>query len=148
MVAVVAKIAAGGLREEKKQAGLANLTAEMLVRGSRRFSGSEIAGAFAAMGTKYSSQTSKSFVSFNLQTLAENFPKSLDLFVDILVDPDFQSSELDKLKAQVEESLELEEQDIYKFTSQQALMGIFPDTPIGYSNIGTIDDVKKSGVRI
>lgn len=143
VVSVVAKIAAGGLREEKKQAGLANLTAEMLVRGSRRFSGSEIADTFAAMGTKYSSQTSKSFVSFNLQTLAENFQKSLDLFVDILVDPDFQSSELDKLKTQVEESLQLEEQDIYKFTSQQALMGIFPDTPIGYSNIGTIDDVKK-----
>ncbi|HNX74317.1 MAG TPA: pitrilysin family protein [Candidatus Rifleibacterium sp.] len=143
VVAVVAKVAAGGMLEDKREGGLANLTAEMLIRGTKKMSGSELASALASMGSKYSSQTSKSFVTFSLQTLSENFNSSLELFLDILENPDFPSSGLDNMKTQIEEQIRLEEEDVYKHTTQQALMAIFPETPISYSNYGRLDDVRR-----
>lgn len=143
VVAVVAKIAAGGMREDKREGGLANLTAEMLIRGSKSMNGSELAAAFASLGSKYSSQSSKSFVTFQLQSLTENFHKSMELFLEVLDKPEFPSSELEKVKEQVEEVIKVEEDDVYKFTSQQALMAIFPETPIGYSHQGRLDDLKR-----
>ncbi len=143
VVAVVVKVAAGGLREEKREGGLAYLTAEMLAKGTKNLSGSEIESTFAAMGSKYTAEVSKSFVAFSLHSLSENFQKSLELFLDILEKPDFAASELEKLKTRAEENIKSEESDIYAFASQQALTAIFPETPISYSNFGRIDDLKK-----
>lgn len=143
VVSVSVKISAGGMREEQREAGLASLNAEMLVRGANGMSGEDIAENFASLGTKYSSQASKSFVTFNLQSLSENFVKSLDLFLDVLAKPDFPSSELDKMKQQVEDWIKAEEDDLYKYTSQEALMALFVDTPLGYSTNGKIDDVRR-----
>ncbi len=143
VVAMVVKVAAGGMREEKREGGLANLTAEMLIKGSRNKKGNELVANFASLGSKYVSQTSKSFVTFSLQALSENFDKSLELFLEVLENPEFSSDELEGMKKQVEEQIRLEEEDVYKNTSQQALMAIFPDTPVGYSHYGRLDDLKR-----
>lgn len=143
VVSVAVKVSAGGLREERREGGLANLTAEMLIKGANGMSGEELVGKFEAMGSKFSSQASKSFVSFSLQSLSENFTRSLDLFLDMLAKPEFPSSELDRLRSQTEELLASEDEDLYKFTSQQALMALFPETPIAYSSNGRAEDLKR-----
>lgn len=143
LVAVSLKIAAGSLVEERREAGLANCVAEMLQRGAAEMNSGEIAERFESMGSKFSVTVSKSYVSFNLQCLAENFMPSLVLMLDILNKPEFSGAELDKLKKQVEDSIVAEEDDLYKFTSQGALAGIFPDTPLAYSSYGKTEDVKR-----
>lgn len=143
LVSVAVKIAAGGLREDKREAGLANMVAEMLAKGANGLSSQEISEKFAGMGSRYQAQASKSFVAFRLQTLSENFASSLDLFVDVLAQPDFPNAELDKMKTQVEAWIKADEDDLFQFTSQGILEQMFPGTPVGYSTNGKIDDLKR-----
>ena len=143
LVAVSLKIAAGGLVEGRREAGLANMVAEMLPRGANGLSNQEIAEKFEGMGSKFSVQASKSYVSFDLQSLSENFKPSFDLLLDILEKPDFPPDEVDKLKKQVEDWIKADEDDLYKYTSQGALDALFPETPVGYSAFGKIDDVNR-----
>lgn len=143
LVAVAVKIGAGGLREGKREAGLANLTTEMLFKGAKDMSAEEIAEKFESMGSRFSSRASKSYTSFEMQSLTENFLPTLQLFLDVLAEPDFPESEFDKLKTQVLDWIKSEEDDLYKFTANNALEALFPGTPIGYSTNGKEDDVKK-----
>ncbi|PKL48812.1 MAG: hypothetical protein CVV42_08395 [Candidatus Riflebacteria bacterium HGW-Riflebacteria-2] len=143
LVAVSVKIAAGGLVEEKREAGLANIVAEMLQRGADGMSSEEIAEKFESMGSKFSISASKSYVTFNLQCLAENFMPSLELMLNMLDRPEFPASELDKLKKQVEDWIRADEDDLYKYTTQGAVAALYPDTPVAYSSYGKIDDVKR-----
>lgn len=143
LVAVSLKIAAGSLVEERREAGLANCVGEMLQRGTTDLSSDEIAAKFESMGSRFSVTASKSYVSFNLQCLAENLMPSLGLMLDILNKPEFASAELDKLKKQIEDWIMEEEDDLHKYTAQGALAGIFPDTPLAYSSYGKIEDVKR-----
>ncbi|NLF95236.1 MAG: insulinase family protein [Candidatus Riflebacteria bacterium] len=143
LVAVSFKIAAGGMAEDKREAGLANLVAEMLQRGAAGMTSEEIAARFESMGSRFSVTASKSYVSFDLQCLAENFMPSLELMLSILERPEFPESELTKLKKQVEDWIKADEDDLYKYTVQGALEALYPDTPIAYSSYGKIDDVKR-----
>ncbi|GAB4269659.1 MAG: pitrilysin family protein [Candidatus Rifleibacteriota bacterium] len=143
IVAVSVKVGAGGLREGKGEAGLANLTAEMLFKGANGLTAEEIAEKFESMGSRYSSGAYKSYVSFEMQSLTENFTPTLELFLDVIDKPDFPEEEFKKLRTQVLDWIKSEDDDLYKFTSNKALEELFPGTPIGYSSYGKVDDVKK-----
>ncbi|MGM0599790.1 MAG: M16 family metallopeptidase [Candidatus Rifleibacteriota bacterium] len=144
LVSVSVKVGAGGLREGRRQAGLANLTTEMLFKGANDLTAAEIAEKFASMGSKYSCEASKSYSSFSMQSLSENFVPSLKLFLDILEKPDFSEDEFEKLKKQVVEWIESDKDDLYKFTMNKALSELFPDSPLGYSKYGKIKDIKRT----
>lgn len=143
LVAVAVKVGAGGLREGKRQAGLANLTTELMFKGAKSMSAEEIAEKFERMGSRFSSQAGKSYTSFEMRSLTENFVPTLELFLDILEDPDFPEEEVDKFKTQVLDWIKSEEDDLYKFTANNALEALFPGTPIGYSTYGKEEDVKR-----
>lgn len=147
IISVSVKVAAGGLREEKREAGLANMVAEMLVKGSNGLTAEEIAEKFESMGSSFQAKASKSFVAFNLQSLSENFIPSFNLFLDVLDRPEFPGTELDKMKTQVEAWIKGEEDDLYQYTSQGLLEALFPGTPVGYSANGKIEDVKRFSVQ-
>jgi len=143
LVAVSFKIAAGGMAEDKREAGLANIVAEMLQRGAAGMTSEEIAARFESMGSRFSVTASKSYVSFDLQCLAENFMPSFELMLNILDRPEFPETELTKLKKQVEDWIKADEDDLYKYTVQGALEALYPDTPIAYSSYGKVDDLKR-----
>jgi zinc protease len=143
IVSVSVKVGAGGLREGKREAGLANLTTELMFKGANDMSAEEIAEKFASLGSRYSSSASKSYTSFTMQSLTENFVPTLELFLDILEKPDFKEEEFSKMKAQVQDWIKKEEDDLYKYTANHALEALFPDTPIGYSTYGKLDDLKR-----
>lgn len=143
LVAVSVKIGAGGLREGKREAGLANLTTEMTFKGAKGMTAEEIAEKFESMGSRFQTQSVKSYTSFDMRALTENFVPTLELFLDVIEEPDFPETELEKLKSQVLDWIKSEEDDLYKFTANAALDALFPGTPIGYSSYGKAEDVKR-----
>jgi zinc protease len=143
LVSMSIQVAAGGLMEDKKEAGLANLTAEMLDRGTKELSAEEIAEKFEAMGTRKGISASKSFVELEMQSLSENFLPSLELFLELMHDPSFPEEELDKTKKQVLASIKNNEDDLFYSTLYATLDKLYPKSPIAYSSDGKADDVKK-----
>ncbi len=143
IVAVSVKVGAGGLREGKKEAGLGNLTLQLLAKGANKLTAEEIAEKFDAMGTIYSAESSKSFVTLKLQALSEKFIPSLDLLMDILEKPDFEKDEFNKAVKQAIEGLKYENDQLFYSTLYGTLEKAFDGTPLAYPTDGTIKDLEK-----
>ncbi len=142
LVAVAIQIDAGGLREGKREAGLANLTASTLLKGTEGKKADEIARAFEAMGTKVEVKAQKSFTTFKLQALSEKFLPSLDLALEVLTKADFPDAEFRKEQEIALEKLKAEEDNLFPFIYYRSLKALYPDHPIGYSSLGLTEDVK------
>lgn len=142
LIAVSAHCDAGGMREGKGEAGLANLTAEMLLKGTEKRTADEIAQAFESLGTQISCSAAKSYTAIDLQCLSEKFDPSFDLLMEVLTQPAFPEEEFEKERDQALEEIKAQDDDLYQFTSHRVLNALFPDHPLGYSNLGLADQVK------
>jgi len=142
LVAVSIHVDAGGMREGKGEAGLANLTAEMLLKGTEKKSAEEIARAFESLGTQISCSAAKSYASIDMQCLSEKFDPSFDLVMEILTGASFPEDEFEKERDQALEQIKAQEDDLYQFTSRHVLKALFPDHPLGYPSLGLADQVK------
>ncbi len=142
LVAMAVQIDAGGLREERREAGLANLTAATLLKGTEGKKAEEIAQAFEAMGTTVECKAQKSFTTFKMQALAEKFLPSLDLCLEVLTKADFPEAEFRKEQDLALEKLKAEEDNLFPYIYYKSLSAIFPDYPVGYSSLGTPEDVR------
>ncbi|HOY67511.1 MAG TPA: pitrilysin family protein [Candidatus Ozemobacteraceae bacterium] len=142
LVAVSIHADAGGLREGRNEAGLANLTAEMLMKGTEQHKADEIARTFESMGTSISCSAAKSFASIDMQCLSEKFDPSFDLLMEILTSPSFPEEEFETEQSKALEQIKEQDDDLYYFTSRNVLETLFPGHPIGYSNLGIADQVQ------
>ncbi|HEY9071444.1 MAG TPA: pitrilysin family protein [Candidatus Ozemobacteraceae bacterium] len=142
LVAVSIHADAGGLREGRNEAGLANLTAEMLMKGTEQHKADEIARLFESMGTSISCSAAKSFATIDMQCLSEKFDPSFELLMEILTSPSFPEQEFETEQGKALEQIKEQDDDLYYFTSRNVLETLFPGHPIGYSNLGIADQVK------
>jgi len=142
LVGVAIQFDAGGLREGKNEAGVANLTASMLMKGTEGKSADEIAKAFEAMGTQVSFTAMKSYTNLKMQLLTEKFIPSLELALEILTKASFPDAEFKKEQAKALEMIKAEEDDLFQFTYTNTLSALYPDYQLGYSTLGTVKDVK------
>jgi len=142
LVAMAVQIDAGGLREGRKEAGLANLTASTLFKGTDKKKADEIDQAFEGMGTSIECKAQKSFLTFKMQCLAEKFEPSLELALEVLTKAEFPEAEFRKEQDLALEKIKAEEDDLFPFTYYKTLNALYPDSPVGYSSLGLPDEVK------
>ncbi|MFZ2957020.1 MAG: pitrilysin family protein [Candidatus Ozemobacteraceae bacterium] len=142
IVAMAIQIDSGGLREGKDEAGLANLTASTLLKGTEKHSSEELAHLLESMGTTISCQAQKSFVTLKTQSLSEKFPETLDLVLEILTSASFPEEEFKKEQEKALDGIKSQQDDLFSYTYFQSLAALFPDSPLGYSNLGLPDQVR------
>ena len=81
------------------QAAVADLTADMLMRGAGKLSRAEIASRLDALKTKLAINGRAGTVSVRFQTVRAKLPAVLELVRDLLRSPSFQSAEFEQLRA-------------------------------------------------
>ena len=101
IVAFEFSIDGGRLREDVARPGLANITAEMLTRGTETKTRAEFENALKSLGAQVgvTAGDDRIFVSGN--TLARNFPATMALVEEMLLHPRWDPAELDLVKASV-----------------------------------------------
>jgi zinc protease len=101
LVAFEFSIDGGRLREDPARPGLANVTAEMLTRGTETKTRAEFENALKTLGAqvRVGAGDERIFVSGN--TLARNFPATIALVEEMLLHPRWDAAELDLVKASV-----------------------------------------------
>ena len=82
------------------QAGVADLTADMLMRGAGKLSRSEITSKLDAMKTKLGISGKAGTVSVQFQTARAKLPEVLNLIRDLLRSPTFPATEFEQLRAE------------------------------------------------
>ncbi len=91
---------AGFAADPASRPGLASMTATMMDEGTDSRSALEISDELALLGASIGSGASLDVSTVSLSALTENLGPSLELFVDVIRNPSFPESELDRLRRQ------------------------------------------------
>lgn len=89
---------AGALVETPETAGRTALLAELLDKGSRRFSRSEVANFFDAIGSRFEVEVGRDSISFGATVLKEDFDAAFEILLDAATNPRFDEEEFERAK--------------------------------------------------
>ncbi len=148
-------IKAGTLRDPQGKEGLANLTALMLLQGTKKRSATQIAQELDFLGAKLSAHGEDDYALVSLSVLKKDLAAGLGLLEDVLKHPAFAPTELRRKVTQLQASFKSDEDDpgvVAARTFKQRLFGKNPyghpskGTPAGLAAI-TVDDLKQFHAR-
>jgi len=101
LVMVSVLIKAGSIYEREEKAGLANLTAELLTKGTKRRSAKEIAEEIDFVGGSLWSNCGYDAAYAGVNVLKKDLTLGLDLLSDILLHPAFSDSEIGRKRGEI-----------------------------------------------
>lgn len=151
-VSIRGSLRAGSYFEPQDKPGLAQLTAEMLSRGTTKRSKLEIANDLESVGADIDFSTDPFAVSIVARSLSEDLPLVLTALAEELREPAFPTDELEKLKQQVIASIQ-EQQAHTGYRAFQRFSGlIFDETnpyfvPPGETLIKSIGSITVEDLR-
>lgn len=131
-------VLAGSVYERPEELGLSSLTAQMLGRGTLKQDKLTIAKRLESVGASLGIGGGFETSSIGAQALAEHLPLVLDILAEELLEPAFDPSELEKLKAQRSAALQQSE-DSTRTRGMRALMQALypPGHPLYFDNLDT-----------
>ena len=112
---------AGYAADQFGKLGSASLAMAMLDEGTQSRDALEISDALARQGAQISTGSNLDFSTVGLSAMKENLDASLDIYADIILNPSFPDSELDRLR-----SLQLAQIQQEKASPQAMALRVFP----------------------
>jgi predicted Zn-dependent peptidase len=100
MVNVHFIVDAGAAAEDEPHGGVAALTAQLLVTGTRRLDASAFAEATERLGIEVSSESSWDFARAAFQSLPEHLEEGISLLAEMVREPRLDPAEFERLKAE------------------------------------------------
>jgi len=132
----------GGLSAEKPaRNGISNLTAQMLLKGTKARDEEDIRGAADRLGGNISAFSGYNSLGVNIVVLKHDLNFALDLVFDILNNPTFPEDELDKEKSLVMANIRDEDNDIFQNAANGLRRILFAGSPYAMRTTGTLETV-------
>lgn len=131
MVVMNILLKTGSAADTDAKAGLANLTAALLTRGTKKHSAQTLAedldflGASLTVGADYETTT------ISLTTLTKNLDPALELLSAVLLTPTFPPSELERTRKEIEGGLQSHEEEPGWVAQKTFLAKLYPHHPYG-----------------
>ena len=101
-------VLSGSETDPPQRAGLASLTAGLLLRGTREYSAPALARAAEALGGTLESSAGWNQAALGITVTTPALPAALALLAEVAQHPNFASSELDRYRAQVLDEMKVE----------------------------------------
>jgi zinc protease len=98
LVTITAVVDAGASRERTAEAGVAALTAQLLLEGAAGLDGAALVDRFERIGTSVDAHADWDSAVVSLTALSERLPEALALVRDLLRAPDFPEREVTRLR--------------------------------------------------
>jgi zinc protease len=133
----------GNAANPKGQAGLADLTADMLDEGTKSRNALAIADDLATLGASLGTNAGWDATSLSVTSLSENLDKALAIWADVLLAPAFDEKELARVRDNLVTGLKRRKDSppaIAALTFSRVLYG--QDHPYGWPTSGTEETVK------
>ena len=130
-------VKAGTLQEPKGKEGLANLTASLLLSGTKSRSATQIAQQLDFLGAHLKAGGGDDFATISLTVLKKDLGAGLELFKDVLLNPTFTQDEVKRKVAQYKAALESEKDEPMVVASRTFAKDLYGDFPYGHPVIGT-----------
>ena len=99
-----------GSRDEPDPAiaGVSHFLEHMVFKGTKHRSAEDIARSIDSVGGGLDAFTSKELVSFNTKVLDEHLPIALDVLADLVLNPLFRETDIEKEKGVILEEIKME----------------------------------------
>ncbi|MBF0606083.1 MAG: insulinase family protein [Magnetococcales bacterium] len=140
-------VRASKLDESPDKAGLANLTAEMLLEGTKSKSSKEIQEEIEFMGASLEASVNTDFTVISLSVLKKDLDKGFEILADCLLNPLFSDGELRAKKEIVKGAIKQSEESPAFVASRAFLKDVYGQFPYGRPTEGDIQSVDSIGVQ-
>ncbi len=115
----------GGKSVDTLKPGTAEITAELLTKGCKGYNADELAEALDGLGLNLTANAQLDYNTVEASGLMKHFDKLLDIFMKILLTPEFQKDELEKAKKQMLSILQYQKGDPITLASKLASKVIY-----------------------
>jgi predicted Zn-dependent peptidase len=137
-------VKAGSRFEEPENAGISHFIEHLLFKGTKTRSAAQIAETIDSVGGQLNAFTEKEFIGFYAKVLDEHLPLAFELLSDIVLNPTFPASEIER-----ERNVIFEEINMIRDSPQDLILDLYLENfwkghPLGRPVSGT----KKSVGRI
>lgn len=144
-IAVEGIVRAGAVIEPPAQAGLADFAADLLIRGSSRWTFEGIAEALESIGAGVSFGGSRHTTGFSTHSLAEDLDLVLDIAADCLIRPTFPADHVARVRGQTITGLQMRANDTRSMARLAFYETAYRDHPYGRSVNGYEETVAALG---
>lgn len=121
----------GAAADPTGKEGAANLTAELLTRGTKQHSAQALAEQLDFLGASLRVDADLETSSVTLTTLTKNLPAALTLLAEVLTSPIFPIAELEKKRIEIAGGLQSREEDPGWVAQRAFLEKLYPQHPYG-----------------
>ena len=143
LVAVQMLIKNGAEVDPPELAGLANMTADLLTKGTQKRSATEIAEAVEALGASLESSARWDASRVNLNMMSSKVAPALEILAEVVRRPTFSAEEVERLRQLTLDDLTVELGDPGSIARYVASRVIFGDAPYGQPLTGTPQSIAR-----
>lgn len=143
MVVVRAYVRAGSAFDPLDASGLANLTAELLTRGTAKRSGPQLDAAIEFVGGRLGASAGRDGVTVSLAVLKKDLQLGLDLLAEVLLEPTFPEAELKRKAKEIQAAIRRSEDEPPQVAARTLATLLYPGHPYGHPVVGTEEVVGK-----
>ncbi len=141
IVAVRAYFRAGSVFDPADAPGLANLTAELLTRGTATRTSQEMDRAIESVGGSLESDAGRDGITVSLSVLRKDLALGLDLLTDVIRAPSFPEHELALKAKEIQAGIKRSEENPEAVASRELMRLVYPHHPYGHPVEGTRESV-------
>jgi predicted Zn-dependent peptidase len=142
MASVHFVVDAGAAAETEERAGIAALTAQLLVTGTRRLDASEFAEATERLGIEVSSESSWDSARAAFQSLPEHLEDGIELLAEMMREPRLDAGEFERLRGERLNEILQTRSDPGRLAEEMFLRHVFDaSTPYRRLSAGTPETV-------
>ena len=142
IISVELLIPSGAINDPAYRSGVASLTASLLDEGTKNRTSKQISEEVDFIGASLSASADLDTTAVSLRVLKKDIEKGFDLLSDILLNPSFETRELDRVRQLVLGSIHAEKDDPGVIASRAFDKIVFGNHPYRHPIIGTEETVK------
>ncbi len=132
----------GSACDPPDKAGLANLTAGLLRKGTKTKSATQIAETIDFVGGSLGAGAGLDATFATCRVLSKHFDVGLDLLSDIILNPTFQQEEIERLRKQTLAGIKQKRDDPGSVADEKFRKFVFGDHPYGRPSEGTEETIR------
>ncbi|MBW4464107.1 MAG: insulinase family protein [Pegethrix bostrychoides GSE-TBD4-15B] len=141
IVAARVYIRAGGRYEPLSEAGLSNLLASVITKGTQRLSSQQIAEQVEAVGAGMGADASADYCLMSLKTVSADFGQMLRLLAEIMRTPAFPAAEVELERKLTLQGIRSMQEQPFSVANAQLRQILYGQHPYGTSSLGTEETV-------
>ncbi|MBN1621392.1 MAG: insulinase family protein [Endomicrobiales bacterium] len=141
IVSVQVFLYSGSANEEENQAGLANFTKVIMLKGTKKRSAKQLAIDIESIGSSISSDVSHDYCSYGVSTMDSSVDKAAEILSDVIKNPSFDKDEIEKERLNVIAGIKSRQDSIFSIADDLFNSIFYGSHPYSWPDIGKIETV-------